>query len=365
MKRSYELEDTEQTKKMKELALDGAYFNCGEIYKLLSNKELHHLVKKIKKGSIKLKSNLVYGKMEITKEEKFLENLDHYITYVKNTYHIDCIEQLLLLEMGLDNKYAEKCLLSLKDFHDEENYNEYFNYFRRMFLFNIFNNIQYYHFEDEGSEAINRAYNELDKYDFNSDNDILFIERMFIDVFKARDNNLFNAFDSHKKIRNNEQLPFYITQLEWVLSDYYNYIDKGVYDIKSSDNVFEKENTKILFNICSNYKECNDNDYIMLEFGVFNDEVSSKTKNIPIKKEEFNIVYEMLADIVNEDKQYKEIISFVDTTLKFDFDFAGKSDTYLDIIYELPGCSGDFYDVSMGEKDIINLYNIIIKQIKE
>ena len=44
------LDDTEQTARMKEMALSDAYSCSGEMYKLLSYEVMHNLVKKIKKG---------------------------------------------------------------------------------------------------------------------------------------------------------------------------------------------------------------------------------------------------------------------------------------------------------------------------
>ena len=59
------LEDTEQTARMKEMALSDAYSCSGEMYKLLSYEVMHNLVKKIKKGEVKLKSDFVYGWLQL------------------------------------------------------------------------------------------------------------------------------------------------------------------------------------------------------------------------------------------------------------------------------------------------------------
>lgn len=364
MKMSYNIEDTEQTKRLKELVLGGAYFNCGEIYKLLNYKELHSLCKQIKNGTIKLKSKLIYGKLEITNEEKFLENVDHYISYVKNTYYVEHVEQLILAEIGLDNKYAEKCLLMLKDFHSEENYYKYFNLFRRMFLFSIYDNIMYYSSKVDNDSSILRAYNELKKYDFDSDEDIVKIERFFLDVLRFRKNNICNAFDSHKNVVKKEQTKFYISQLEWVLNDYYENIEDNNYVVKKTDNIVKTQNTTILFNIKSDIEKCKKKSEIEIEFGVFNKYINSIAKNIILRKEEFDILYKMLNDVSDKKQHYRDILSFVDTTLKFDFDYSGK-DNFLDIIYELPNCSGDFYNISMGEKEIINIFEILKRQIEK
>ena len=106
------LEDTKQTARMKEMALSDAYSCSGEMYKLLSYEVMHNLVKKIKKGEVKLKSDLVYGKDVITTEEKFLENLDHYIGYIRDNYLIEHHELLCLIELSLGNKYSNTSILS-------------------------------------------------------------------------------------------------------------------------------------------------------------------------------------------------------------------------------------------------------------
>ena len=82
------LKDTDQIKRMKEYVLNNPYNNIGEMYQLLNYEMLHNLVKNIKKGEVKLNSSFVYNRDSITKEEKFLENLDNYIEYVKRNYFI-------------------------------------------------------------------------------------------------------------------------------------------------------------------------------------------------------------------------------------------------------------------------------------
>ena len=80
------LADTDQTKRLKEICLSSSAYSCsGEIYKLLSREVLHELVKRIPNKSIKLPSDLLYGKKVITSEEKFLQ--------VREVYHdlITCI----------------------------------------------------------------------------------------------------------------------------------------------------------------------------------------------------------------------------------------------------------------------------------
>lgn len=80
-----------------------------------------------------------------------------------------------------------------------------------------------------------------------------------------------------------------------------------------------------------------------------------KRDNIILRKEEFDIIYEILGDITSNKRKYRDIISFVDASLKFDFDFCD-NDSFLDILFELPNCAGDYYNISVGKKEIIQIY---------
>ena len=129
------VKETEQIKRMKELSLNSVYSCCGEIYRLFSYENLPKLIKKIKMGEVKLNSTLLYGRDIITTEERFLENLNKYIGYVRDHYFVNHIEQFCLIETSLTNKYT-KCLFELKDYHVDENYEYYHDMFRKMFMFN-------------------------------------------------------------------------------------------------------------------------------------------------------------------------------------------------------------------------------------
>ena len=62
----------EQTNRLKEICLSSCAYSCiGEIYKLLNCEILQKLINKIPKQTIKLKSDLLYGKDTISREEKF------------------------------------------------------------------------------------------------------------------------------------------------------------------------------------------------------------------------------------------------------------------------------------------------------
>lgn len=215
------IEDTTQTKRMKELALNFAYSNNGEMFRLLSMKVGHNLVKKIKKGIVRLPSIIKYGRNEITNEEKFLENLDNYITYVKNHYYINNVEQLMIIELSLENKYSS-ILYSDIDFYNGANYEEYHDAYRKMFFYNFYKNILFYS-NSEDNRYCFKVKQELNDLNYDNSKDILKIEELFERIIINRKNNLFNGFVDYKKI-NKKQYSFYSLQLEWIIEDYYKKI---------------------------------------------------------------------------------------------------------------------------------------------
>ena len=211
--------DTEQIKRMKELTLNSVYSCCGEIYRLFGYDNLPKLVKKIKKGEVKLNSKLLYGRNIITTEERFLENLDKYIGYVRDHYFINHIEQFCMIETSLSNKYT-KCLFELKDYHNDENYNYYNDMYRKMFIFNFYDNIFYFSNYVDDKSSIKKFVNKFKDYNFDNKDDILIIEKEFIKIITNRNNNLINSFVHHSEIKPRDY-NFYICQIEWILDDSY------------------------------------------------------------------------------------------------------------------------------------------------
>ena len=141
MKPNYVLRDTRQIKRMKKHSLFWYYGCSGEVYKLLSLKILHKLVKKIEKGKIQLKSKLLYGRDYITYEENFISLLDKYIGYIRDTYTIRHNELIIIIEESLKNIH-NSCLYIKTDFHDD--YEFYVNDFKKLFLANPVYNIRFY-----------------------------------------------------------------------------------------------------------------------------------------------------------------------------------------------------------------------------
>ena len=218
------VKETEQIKRMKELSLNSVYSCCGEIYRLFSYENLPKLIKKIKMGEVKLNSTLLYGRDIITSEERFLENLNKYIGYVRDHYFVNHIEQFCLIETSLTNKYT-KCLFELKDYHVDENYEYYHDMFRKMFMFNFYDNIFYFSNWVDEESSIKKFVNKFKDYNFNDKKDILEIEKEFIKIIANRKDNFINAFLHHSKMKERDY-NFYICQIEWVLDDTYKEEEK-------------------------------------------------------------------------------------------------------------------------------------------
>lgn len=357
---SFKLNDTEQTKRMKKMVLGDSYINT-EMYKLLSYENLHKLVVKIPKGELKLTSNLVYNKYTITKEEKFLENLDHYITYVKDHYHINSIELILLIEISLGNKYSD-ILFSLKDFHKEENYLEYFDKYRKMFFYNFYSNIIHYSKSVDKNSSIAKMKKCLDDLDYDNKNDILLIERIFKKIIENRNNNIYNSFVPYKEVKRKEY-DFYIFQVDWILDEYYNNNTIEPFVLTNSDNVLTiPEGTKIVFNVNDNISSLDEDDEIHIDFGIKNNNFDCISRNITFRKKEFINLVDRLKNIKDNDN-YEEEYTFIDATLRFLF-WCDRSEEFLDIEFNYRKDCCDFYSLALGQNDIENLYKLISEQIK-
>lgn len=354
------LPDTEQTVRMKQLALNDNYSNCGEMYRLLNHQELHDLVKKIKKGTIKLKSNLLYGRYEITKEERFLENLDHYITYVKNHYFINSIEQYMLIELSLKTKYAN-ILFEENDYHNDGNFYKYFDNYRKMFFYNFYENLKFYSRWSNKYSYINRLLEDLSKLKFNDAKDMIEIEKILTRVFYVRKDNLYQANIPHKEVEK-ETYNFYLDQLEWVVRDYYEKYREEPFDLNYDDNYLSVDNSIVLFNICDKVSKLKDDDLVEVEFGIKNKYFNSYRKGKLFRKWE---LYEVLDIYKKHEKETKYDISFdtIDSTLMFNF-WKEAGNSFLDLQFDFLEFSTDHYTLSFGEDDIIKFLKMIKNQIR-
>lgn len=219
MEDKYILGDTAQIKRLKKYALFYRYSCSGEVYKLLSLRIGHQLAKKIPKGKIKLKSNLLYGKCYISLEENFISILEKYVEYVRNNYFIFANELVIILEQTLKNMYSN-CLYCDYDVHDYPDL--FLNRYSKLFLANLVYNTRYYARKDTFKECIGiqKANAFLKNKQLNDQKDLKEIERFFIDVINNYRHNLCNAFVPHSEI-NEKQIYFYMQQLNWIYEDYY------------------------------------------------------------------------------------------------------------------------------------------------
>ena len=357
---SHKLSDTEQTARMKQLALDNNYSCCGEMYKLLNHEELHNLVKKIKKGTVKLISNLLYGRYEITKEERFLENLDHYISYVKNHYYMNSSDQFMIIEMSLKTKYAD-ILFEEKDFHNDQNYYNYFDKFRKMFFYNFYDNLKYYSKKSDKHSYLNRLLEDLDGLDYDDIEDMIKIENILSRVFFVRKDNLYNANVPHEETMKDNYV-FYLEQIEWVARDYYNKYREEPFEINYDDNYLDVDGSIVLFNVCDTVLNKKDDDLIEIEFGIKNSNFSAYKKKKMFRKWE---LLEFLDIYKKHSKEPKFDINFdtIDSTLMFNF-WKDAGCSYLDLQFDFAEFSTDHYTISFNENDMITFLKMIKAQIK-
>lgn len=356
MRKDYILTDTAQTKRLKELCLSNSAYSCGgDIYKLLNYDTLHELVKKIPEKTIKLKSSLLYGKDTITSEEKFLENLDKYIGYVKDNYFIKHSELTLLIELTLNNKYNE-ILFEMDDFHENENYIKYHDAFRKMFLYNFYDNICFYSKFVNRYSSINLFLDEIKYLDFDDSEDIILIENYLSKIISNRFDNVYNSFIPYNEAEE-KQYNFYIHQVDWVLSDYY---EKGTYkfDIKDTDYYIDLYGgDKLIFNILKNKKF---KDEILVRFGIINKNFCAD-KVVIFRKKEFKNILNRLKKI-DVSKKYDETYDFVDPSLRFNF-WNEEGIQFLDIFFEYSDNISNKYMVALDTEDTKNLYELICKQV--
>ena len=222
MKSKLYLEDTKQTKRMREHSLLWMYGCSGELYKLLGLKTTHELVKKIKKGKIKLKSKLVYDRDVITLEENFISILDKYIGYVRDTYLINHNELIIILEETLKTQYSA-CLFYEQDYH--ECYDYLYPEYKKMFLENLYVNTIFYGLldKDNNFKYLQKAHNLIKDKDLRAENDLKDIENFFIEVINNRKDNLYYIFIPYQELilNKNRDILFYVNYLDGVCKDYY------------------------------------------------------------------------------------------------------------------------------------------------
>jgi len=350
--------DEQQIKRLKEISLSNVYTCSGDIYKLLDSDNLQNLVRDIPRGDIKLSNKLVYGRNIITKEEKFIENLDKYVCFVKDFCYIDMVEQKIIIETTLNNKYTE-ILYSLKDYHEEEIYNEYITEFMKMLWFNLYDNIVFFSKNKNNYSAINIFWDDIKKYDFNKD--ISDLDKIFTQIINNRKNNLYNSF-LHYSEYTERDYDFYANQINWVLEDYYKNRIVDTFNIRNVDHKMYANKTYLLFNIDGNFKKAKAADDIIVSFGMKNNHFNAMVSDELFRKNELLKLLDDLKLVVKS-KPINEEVDFINPVLVFNFVFADGYQ-WLDIKFKhnYPN-SDDYYLLELDKEEIIELYEIINNQI--
>lgn len=347
-------------KRMQLLCINDIYTCNGELLRLLKSKIIEPLVNELSNDKITMDSEFIFKKKTVSHEELFLYNLDKYIGYIKDNYFINHNELIAILPLTIDNKYA-KILLSKKQFHSDFNYNIYYDSFRKMFLCNVFNNILYYSSLARNQTSFIELYNNFKHYDLDDNKDALAIEDAMKKIINTRRNNLIDIFVNHEEMPKSEHVD--------IIGEFNNIIKAGLNNntfdsIINNDDYFITLNTgsKLVFNIKTNLKKLKENDFIIVEFGIENNNFHSKIKDELFNKKEFYKLLSRLEKIVN-DKKYNEVYDFINPTLIFNF-WCEEHTQFLDIKFDYGcGLNTESYIISLNEKDTTNLYEMISEQI--
>jgi len=346
--------DEQRIKRLKKICLSSVYTCSGDIYKLLDSKNLQNLVKNIDNGNIQLPSELVYGRKIITKEEKFIENLDKYICFVKDFCHIDIMEQNLIIETTLNNKYS-KILYSLEDYYQEKGFNKYLTEFMKMLWFNLYDNIVFFFKYADKDSAIKTFLNNIENLDF--DKNISDLDKIFTQIINNRKNNLYNSFLHHTEY-DERHYDFYINQINWLLEDYYK--DKIVdsFDIRNIDHSVFVNKTYILFSINGNIKKAKERDGITVSFGMKNKHFNAMITDELFEKKEFLRLLDTFK-LVKKNKEVTQRMDFINPILVFKFIYDDEHQ-WLDIKYKHDySNSDDYYSLELDKDEIIKLYTLI------
>ena len=347
-------------KRMQLLSTGDVYTCNGELLRLLKNKAIEPLLNELSNDKITMNSEFIFKKKIVTHEELFLYNLDKYIGYIKDNYFINHNELIAILPLTLDNKYS-KILLSKKQFHSDFNYNIYYDSFRKMFLSNIFNNMMYYSSFVKNQTNFIEMYDNFKSYDLDDNKNALAFEDFMKKIINVRKNNLIDIFVDHEKIPKNEY--------DDVINGFNSIIKEGLNSntfesIINNDDYFIvlKTENKLVFNIKTNIKKITDNDYIIVEFGIENNNFHSKIKDELFNKKEFYKLITRLEKIKNDEK-YNEVYDFINPTLIFNF-WCEERTQFLDIKFDYgSGFNTDSYIISLTESDTKKLYELISEQI--
>lgn len=205
-------------RKLQKICLNENYICSGEIYKLLNKEFMKELIKKINKDSVDFVTLVNNKKRNLTYQENFLLILDKYIGYVRDNYNIKHYELIFVLEETLKNKYNRCLFFNINIYSD---YKYFIAEFRKMFLYNIFNNTKLFYKISNGKlVGIKRAYKYLKNKSLDNLTDLNYIENFFIEIINNRRDNIFYCFKDSTSIKK-DNFNFYINALEWLYEDYY------------------------------------------------------------------------------------------------------------------------------------------------
>ncbi len=140
------------------------------------------------------------------KEIEFIKSLDNYLSYIKDNYNLRKIEYFILADITLNNKYSNELLKN--DIQE----------FRKIFLYNLYDNINYYSKFIDDNSSLYKLYLKLSEYDFEKD--IIEIENIVKSIINDRNILVSNAFISHNEVINDDS--FFIVIIDNLASKYFN-----------------------------------------------------------------------------------------------------------------------------------------------
>lgn len=336
------------------------FYSCSnDILEILKNPTIRKIFDKIPEGNIHLCNPNYFENKIISKKEKYIENLDKYISFIKDNYFINHVEQIKIIELSVVNKYND-ILLSEKSLYGNENVNNYIEGFKRMFMYNIYTNLMY--LTDKNYQSNNSTYFRADicRYNFDS-SDINKIDIIIGDIINNTNNGLYHLFEPMKfssKIFYEEDMKLVDNILEKYYSKRKTRCNFGIYE---GDNYMEtKDGDIVVFNIYNNYYRSK-GDRAYVEFGIKNNYFSAKSEGYLLTDAELSLLLNKIKNI-NKKKNYEEDINFINTTLSFKI---GCDDnfTYLDIIFRYEDNKDKFFVLQINGDDIKKIKKIIESQI--
>ena len=114
--------------------------NSSDILSFLNDNNFQNILSKLNKNKIiKVSSKLIHKQEYINQLEQFIFNLDNYISYIKQSIHINPLELRYIINLTLYNKY-NKCLYM--DLYYYDNVDIYIKNFKKMFMHNYLKNIK-------------------------------------------------------------------------------------------------------------------------------------------------------------------------------------------------------------------------------